>query len=117
MIWERGMTTSSASTSVAKATGLSCSYLSSSTKIFGGGLARTTVCDDVIRQRLTFAQSSHTSAFDSADVNEDVVATVRWLDKAKALLGVKPLHCTRVHKVFLSRARKTRRAELRPVSN
>jgi len=94
----------------------SCCYLSS-TKIFGSGLTGTTVCHDVIRQRLTFAQSPHTGAFDSADVNEDVVAAVRWLDKPKALLGVKPLHCTRVHKVFLSRARRTRRAELRPVCN
>ncbi|SFJ73356.1 hypothetical protein SAMN05216525_13387 [Bradyrhizobium sp. Gha] len=94
----RGGTTSSASTSVAGATGLSCCYLSS-TKIFGSGLTGTTVCHDVIRQRLTFAQSPHTGAFDSADVNEDVVAAVRWLDKAKALLGIKPLHCTRVHTV------------------
>ncbi|MCA3647725.1 MAG: hypothetical protein IOC42_00045, partial [Methylobacterium sp.] len=65
-IWERGMTTSSASTSVARATGLSYSYLSSSTKIVSGGLARTTVCDDVIRHRLTFAESAHAGAFDLA---------------------------------------------------
>src|SRR3569623_2462 len=101
MIWERCMTTSSASTSVAGATGLSCSYLSSSTKIFGGGLARTTVGDDVIRHRLTFAESAHAGAFDRADMNKDVVAAVCRLDKAEALLGVKPLHCTGVHQVVL----------------
>ena len=89
--------------------------LLSSTKIFGSGLARATVCDDVIRQRLTFAQSTHTGAFDRADMNKNVIATACRLDKAEALLGVKLLHCTCVHQVFLSHARRTWRAELRPV--
>jgi len=47
-------------------------------------------------------------------MNKNVVAAVFRLDKAEAFLGVKPLHCTCIHQVFLSHTRRSWRADLRP---
>jgi hypothetical protein len=34
----------------------------------------------------------HTCALNRADVDEDILAAVVWLNEAEALLAVKPLH-------------------------
>jgi hypothetical protein len=43
-----------------------------------------------------------TGAFDSADMDENVLATVCRLNEAKALLAVKPLHNSLIHRDVLS---------------
>jgi hypothetical protein len=68
-------------------------------QIVGSRLAGPTVCNDVERYSLALVQSAHTGAFDRTDMNEDVLVTVLRLNEAKALLVVKPLHSTRVHRV------------------
>jgi hypothetical protein len=69
----------------------------SSAQIFSGGLAGTTVCDDVERYLLAFIQALHASAFNGADMNEDVLTAVLWLNEAETFLAVKPLHGSRMH--------------------
>jgi hypothetical protein len=46
---------------------------------------------------LTFTQLAQASAFDGADMDEDVLATTLRLDKAITLLGVEPFHGTVIH--------------------
>jgi hypothetical protein len=41
---------------------------------------------------LSLSEAIQSGAFDSADVHEDILATVIGLDKAEALLAVEPLY-------------------------
>ena len=71
-------------------------------QILSGRLSSPAVRDDVERHFLTLVEGAHARAFDRADMNEDVFAAVFRLNESEALLVVKPLHNTRVHRVFPS---------------
>jgi hypothetical protein len=51
---------------------------------------------------LSFVEAVHPCAFDGADVHEDILAAIVWLDEAKALLAVKPLYDSLRHIELLS---------------
>jgi hypothetical protein len=61
-------------------------------EIIGRGLLGSSVYNKVKRDLLSLVEAAHSGAFDRADVHEDVLATVIWLDKSEALLGIEPLH-------------------------
>src|SRR6202035_505637 len=66
--------------------------LAGGAQIVGRRLARATIGYDLVADLLAFAQRSKSGAFEGADVNEHVVATVIRLNEAEALGCVKPLH-------------------------
>ena len=66
-------------------------------KIVGRRLARTAIRYDFVGDLLAFTQGAQTSAFDGADVNEDVVSADIRLNEAVALGRVKPLHSSHAH--------------------
>ena len=68
-------------------------------QIVGRRLAGPAVCNDVESYPLALVKRAHTGAFDRTDINEDVLVTVLQRNEAKALLVVKPLHSTRVHRI------------------
>jgi hypothetical protein len=71
-------------------------------QIVGIGLAGLPVSDDVKANFLAFLEIAHASAFDRADVDEDVRAASVGLNEAKALLGIKPLYRSGCHILYLS---------------
>src|SRR6185312_13690618 len=88
-----------ASTSVVKAAWLVRCRLGA-LQIFRGRLAGLAIGHDLVRDLLAFAEGAHSSAFDRADVNEDVLAAVLRLNETETLLAVKPLHGARAHKIY-----------------
>ena len=66
-------------------------------QIFSGRFAGPAVGDDVKADFLPLIEGAHAGAFNRADMNEDVIATVGGLNKAEALLAVKPLHNSCIH--------------------
>src|SRR3569623_523990 len=66
-------------------------------KIIGRRLARTAIGNDFVADLLAFAQRAEASAFNGADVDEHVIATINRLNEAVALGRVKPLHCSHAH--------------------
>src|SRR5262249_4660112 len=86
-----------------------CSLGSGATRSRGDGretigceLAGAAILDQLIADLLTFAQIIKTGALDSADMNEDVLATVIRLDETVAFLGIEPLDGARAHDEPLS---------------
>jgi hypothetical protein len=79
--------------------GFPCRGVLGGAQILGSRLAAPAVCNDVERYSLALVERAHTGAFDRTDMNEDILVTVLRLNEAKALLVVKPLHSTRVHRV------------------
>jgi len=71
-------------------------------QIVRSGLARLSISDDVERDLLSLIELTHPSAFDCADVHEDVLAAVIRLDEAEAFLDIEPLHGSLRHLVLLS---------------
>jgi len=67
-------------------------------QIFSGRFAGPAVGDDVKADFLSLIEAAHTGAFNRADMNEDVIATVGGLNEAEALLAVKPLHNSCAHR-------------------
>jgi hypothetical protein len=57
---------------------------------------------NVERDFLSLVEAAHPGAFDSADVDEHVLAAVIWLDEAEALLAVEPLYGSLRHVSLLS---------------
>ena len=55
-------------------------------------LTATLILFEDVADALAFVQRTQTSAFNGRNVHENVVAAVVRLDKAEALLAVKPLH-------------------------
>ena len=64
--------------------------------------AGAAVGNDVVGNLLPLVEGVHAGAFNRADMNEDVLATVLRLNEAEAFLAVKPLYNTRVHLNVLS---------------
>src|SRR5262249_55685953 len=50
-------------------------------------------------------EALHSSAFDRADMHEDILAAVIWLDESVALLAIEPLHGSLRHLALLSSGR------------
>jgi hypothetical protein len=71
-------------------------------QILGSRLARAAIGDDIEADVLSLAEGAQTGAFDRADMDENVLATVCRLNEAKALLAVKPLHNSLIHRDVLS---------------
>src|SRR6516165_3240322 len=67
-------------------------------QIFGGRLAGAAVCDDIEPDILSLIEGAHAGAFNLADVKKDIIAAIGGLDESKALLVVKPLHDSRIHR-------------------
>ena len=99
-------TKSSASTSVVRA--VWPFDRSGSAQIFSGRFAGPAVCDDVKADILPLIEGAHAGAFNRADMNKDVIATIGRLNEAKALLAVKPLHNSLIHGDILSLTTYTR---------
>ena len=57
---------------------------------------------NVERDFLSLVEAAHPGAFDSADVDEYVLAAVIWLDEAEAFLAVEPLYGSLRHVSLLS---------------
>ncbi|MFK4663815.1 hypothetical protein ABIF76_004669 [Bradyrhizobium ottawaense] len=52
------------------------------------GLAGPAVSNDVEGHLLSFIETAHAGAFNRADMNEDVLASLVWLNEAEAFLAV-----------------------------
>jgi hypothetical protein len=63
------------------------------------GLACLSIGDNVEGDFLSLVEGTHTSAFDRADVHEDILAAVIRLDKAEAFLVVEELHGSLGHMI------------------
>jgi hypothetical protein len=70
-------------------------------QILGSRLARAAVGNDIEADVLSLVEGAHTRAFDRADMDENVFAPVCRLNEAKALLAVKPLHNSLIHRDVL----------------
>ena len=55
-------------------------------------LAGLTIGDEIVRDFLSLIKSIHSSAFDGADMDENILAAVTRLNEAKSLLAIEPLH-------------------------
>src|SRR6266853_258082 len=71
-------------------------------QIVRGGLACPSIGDNVESYLLSLVEDTHASAFDRADVHEDILAAIVRLDKAEALLVVEELHGSFGHITLLS---------------
>lgn len=79
-------------------------------QIDGSALAVAAVHLDLEIDFLTFAQRSHSRAFDSRDVNKNILLAAVRLDEAEALGGVEKLYSAEGHDNFPL----DRQAEIRP---
>ena len=62
------------------------------------GLARIlSIGNNVESDLLSLVEGTHASAFDRADVHEDILAAIIRLDEAEAFLAVEPLHDSMRH--------------------
>src|ERR1700720_1609370 len=66
-------------------------------QIFGRGLARFSISDNVVRDLLSLVEAMHTGAFDRADMHEHILAAVIRLDEAEAFLAIEPFHGSLCH--------------------
>ncbi len=78
-------------------------------EITGSGLARATIDQDLVRDRLAFGELIDASALDSTDVDENVLAAVVGLDESVALLTIEPLYSAACHFESLSTVIEPRR--------
>ena len=69
-------------------------------QIFGSRLAGAAVCDDIEADSLSLIEGAHAGAFNRADMNKNIIAAIGGLNEAKALLAVKPLHDSRIHRRY-----------------
>jgi hypothetical protein len=73
-----------------------------SVQIIRRGLACPSIGDNVESDLLSLAEDTHASAFYRADVDEDILAAIIWLNEAEAFLVVEPLHGSFCHIAVLS---------------
>lgn len=57
-------------------------------QIFCGRLAGPAVSNHVERNLLSLIERAHAGAFNRADMNEDILASLVWLNEAEAFLAV-----------------------------
>src|SRR5258708_18220027 len=79
------------------------------------GLARLSISNNVESDLLSLVEPAHPSAFDRADMPEDILAAVIRLDEAEALLDIEPLHGSLRHLVFFQLRVSSGRAPAQPV--
>ena len=60
-------------------------------------LAGLAVLDELEADLLAVVEATHTSALNSRDVDENVLAAVVRLNEAEALCGIKPFYCASGH--------------------
>ena len=70
-------------------------------EILCDGFTRPAVSDDLEKDLLTLIEAMHSGLFDRADVHEDILAAIIWLDESEALLVVEPFHGS-FHHIALS---------------
>src|SRR5688572_4234442 len=63
-------------------------------------LAGLAIGNHVIGDLLALVEGAQASAFDRADVNEDVLAAILRLNETEALLAVEPLNGARAHRNY-----------------
>jgi hypothetical protein len=68
-------------------------------QIFGRGLARFAVDDRFELDRLAFSKRAHIGAFNRADMDENVLASVFRLNEAESLLGIEELNFSNLHDI------------------
>jgi hypothetical protein len=61
------------------------------------GLACFAISNEIEKDPLSLVEATHAGAFNSADMNEDVLAAVVWLNESKALMAIEPLHGSFCH--------------------
>jgi len=66
-------------------------------QIFGRGLARLSINDNLVGNLLPLIEVVHSGAFDRADVYEHILGAVIRLDEAEAFLAVEPFHGSLCH--------------------
>jgi hypothetical protein len=66
-------------------------------QILGRGLARLAVNDRFELDLLAFSERAHIGAFNRADMDENVLASVFRLNEAESLLGVEELNYSNLH--------------------
>lgn len=66
-------------------------------QVRGGLLAAALIFFQIEGNLLAFIEAAHSSAFNSADVNEHVRAAIVWLNESEAFLAIEPLDCTCLH--------------------
>jgi hypothetical protein len=66
------------------------------------GLAGLSIGNNVKSDLLSLVEGTHASAFDRADVHEDILAAIIRLDKAEASLAIEELHGSLRHITLLS---------------
>jgi hypothetical protein len=66
-------------------------------QILGRGLARLAVGDRFELDLLAFSERAHIGAFNRADMDEYVLASVFRLNEAESLLGVEEFNCSNLH--------------------
>ena len=71
-------------------------------QIVRGGLACPSIGDNVESYLLSLVEDTHSSAFDRADVHEDILAAIIRLDEPEAFLVIEPLHGSLGHIALLS---------------
>src|SRR5208283_2348134 len=73
-------------------------------QLIGGRLAAAPIYGQLVAELLSFGEPRQTRALDSADMNEDVVPAVLWLNEAEPLLSIEPFHFAGRHDFSLSRS-------------
>jgi len=92
---------SSASTSVAAEVFKLFRFGLSGLELISRSLARTAIGRQFEADLLAFNQIAHASPFDGADMDEDVLASVRSLDETIAFINIEPFHCASAHDELL----------------
>src|SRR5262249_51175366 len=77
-----------------------------------GGRSLSAILLDVETQLLALPKGAQSRTLDGRDVHEHILGAVVGLDKAVALLGVEPLHCSARH-LFSFERQDCRRATAR----
>jgi hypothetical protein len=77
-------------------------YRSDGAQIVCRGLASPSIGNDLERDLLSLIEAMHPSAFDGADMHEDIPAAVIRLDEAEAFLAIEPLYGSLRHVTVLS---------------
>jgi len=72
-------------------------FVLSSLQVVCRHLAGLAVLDELEADLLAVIEATHTSALDSRNVYENVLAAVVRLDEAEALCGIKPFYCASGH--------------------
>src|SRR5712691_8146936 len=72
---------------------------SDSVQIVRRGLACFSIGNNVESDLLSLVEDTHASAFDRADVHEDILAAIIRLDKAEAFLVIEELHGSLSHMI------------------